>query len=82
MVPIADRAIRPARGRNADLRDEATASLGVSLRYVRRSAEPGCGTDTMSGTIPGQRASKFIGENTTAPLSLAGAEVELGVAVR
>lgn len=81
-MPISERATMLARRRNAGQRDEAAASLGASLSYVRRNAEPDRCSDTMSGTNGGQRASKFIAEHTTAPLSVAGAEVELGVEVR
>lgn len=77
-MPIADRAMILARRRTVCLSVEVAASCS----YVRRDDEPGSHTATLSGTIADQRASKFIDENTTVPLSVAGAEVELGVGVR
>jgi len=63
-----------------------TVNLNVEVAatssYVRRDEKPGSSTATVSGTIAVQRASKFIGENMAVPLSVAGAEVEIGVAVR
>lgn len=77
-MPIADRTVILARRRTVSLSVEVAAASS----YVRPDDVPGSLAGTTSGTIADHRASKFIDENNTAPLSVAGAEVEFGDVVR